>query len=42
MSKDKKRIVVAGGGAAGMCAAVCAARSGAEVTVLEKNNILNI
>ncbi|RKM57284.1 aminoacetone oxidase family FAD-binding enzyme [Butyrivibrio sp. X503] len=40
MSKDKKRIVVAGGGAAGMCAAVCAARSGAEVTVLEKNNIL--
>ena len=37
---DKKRIIVAGGGAAGLCAAVCAARSGALVTVIEKNNVL--
>ena len=32
-----KHIIVVGGGAAGMMAAVSAARAGAEVTLLEKN-----
>ncbi len=40
MSVNKKKIIVAGGGASGLCAAICAARSGAEVTLLEKNNVL--
>ena len=40
MSEGKRRIIVAGGGAAGLCAAVIAARNGAEVTVLEKNTFL--
>ena len=35
-----KKIVVVGGGAAGMMAAICAARSGAAVTVLEPNERL--
>ena len=35
-----KRVVVIGGGAAGLMAAVAAARKGAEVTVLEKNRQL--
>lgn len=33
----RKRVIVAGGGAAGMMAAVSAARVGARVTILEKN-----
>ena len=40
MSVNKKKIIVAGGGASGLCAAICVARSGAEVTLLEKNNVL--
>ena len=36
----EKKIYVAGGGAAGMCAAVYAARNGAAVTIIEKNNVL--
>ena len=35
-----KRIVVIGGGAAGMMAAICAAEQGAEVTLLEPNERL--
>ncbi|WP_026515742.1 aminoacetone oxidase family FAD-binding enzyme [Butyrivibrio sp. MC2021] len=35
-----KKIIVVGGGAAGMCAAIYAARNGAEVTILEKNDRL--
>jgi predicted Rossmann fold flavoprotein len=35
-----KKIIIAGGGAAGMCAAIYAARNGAEVTILEKNDQL--
>ncbi len=35
-----KKIVVLGGGASGMCAAVYAARNGAEVTIIEKNTQL--
>ncbi len=35
-----KRICVAGGGASGMCAAIYAARNGAEVTIIEKNESL--
>ena len=35
-----KRIIVAGGGAAGMCAAIYAARNGADVTIIEKNTQL--
>ena len=34
----KKRILVIGGGAGGLAAAVAAARSGADVTILEKAN----
>lgn len=34
-----KRIIVAGGGASGMCAAIYAARNGAQVTVIEKNTV---
>ncbi len=34
-----KKIIVAGAGASGMCAAIYAARNGAEVTVIEKNTI---
>lgn len=33
----KKRVIVAGGGAAGMIAAISARRMGADVTILEKN-----
>ena len=33
----KKRIVIIGGGASGLMAAVMAARNGASVTVLEQN-----
>src|SRR5690554_4610631 len=33
----RKRVIVAGGGAAGMMAAVSAVRVGAQVTILEKN-----
>ncbi len=36
----KKHVYVAGGGAAGMCAAIYAARSGAQVTIIEKNDCL--
>ncbi|MBQ3796305.1 MAG: aminoacetone oxidase family FAD-binding enzyme [Butyrivibrio sp.] len=35
-----KKIIVIGGGAAGMCAAVYAARNGADVTIIEKNTQL--
>ncbi len=35
-----KKIIVAGGGAAGMCAAIYAARNGGDVTILEKNDKL--
>lgn len=35
--KTKKNVIVVGGGASGMAAAVCAARLGAHVTILEKN-----
>ena len=35
-----KKIIVAGGGASGMCAAIYAARNGADVTIIEKNNVL--
>ncbi len=35
-----KRIVVAGGGASGMCAAIYAARGGGDVTIIEKNDCL--
>ncbi len=35
-----KKILIAGGGAAGMCAAIYAARNGADVTIIEKNNQL--
>ncbi|MCR5669968.1 MAG: aminoacetone oxidase family FAD-binding enzyme [Butyrivibrio sp.] len=35
-----KKVIVAGGGASGMCAAIYAARNGAEVTILEKNSVL--
>jgi predicted Rossmann fold flavoprotein len=35
-----KRVYVAGGGAAGMCAAIHAARNGAKVTIIEKNETL--
>lgn len=35
-----KKIIVAGGGAAGMCAAIYAARNGADVTIIEKNTQL--
>ncbi len=36
----KKIVYVAGGGAAGMCAAIYAARNGADVTIIEKNDQL--
>ena len=35
-----RNIVVLGGGASGMCAAIYAARNGAEVTIIEKNTLL--
>lgn len=35
-SDDRKQVVIAGGGASGMCAAVLLARAGLKVTVLEK------
>ena len=34
----RKRVGIVGGGAAGMAAAIAAARQGAEVTVLERND----
>lgn len=34
-----KKIIVIGGGASGLVAAICAARSGKDVVILEKNNI---
>lgn len=37
MTKQKKRVLVIGGGAAGMLAAITAARQGAVVTILERN-----
>ena len=37
MNLDKKNVVVIGGGAAGMMAAITAARQGACVTLLERN-----
>lgn len=40
MSLSKKKIIVVGGGASGLCAAVCAARNGCEVTLIEKNSVL--
>ncbi len=38
MSKDKDKVIVVGAGAAGMMAAVIAARNGHEVLLLEKND----
>ncbi|SHJ53749.1 hypothetical protein SAMN02745136_00318 [Anaerocolumna jejuensis DSM 15929] len=38
MSKERKRIIVVGAGAAGMLAAIYAARNGHEVLLLEKND----
>ena len=35
-----KKIIVLGGGASGMCAAIYAARNGADVTIIEKNSQL--
>ncbi|WP_026652787.1 aminoacetone oxidase family FAD-binding enzyme [Butyrivibrio proteoclasticus] len=35
-----KKIIVLGGGASGMCAAIYAARNGADVTIIEKNDQL--
>ena len=35
-----KKILIAGGGASGMCAAIYAARNGASVTIIEKNSVL--
>ena len=40
MSVSNKRVIVVGGGAAGMMAAGCAAEHGAEVTLFEPNNRL--
>jgi len=37
---DNRKVIVIGGGAAGMMAAVSAARYGAEVTLFEKNDRL--
>ena len=39
-NNSEKHIIVIGGGAAGMFAAVTAARAGARVTLLEKNGKL--
>ena len=39
-SKMNKEIVVIGGGAGGMMAAICAARKGASVTLLDPNERL--
>jgi len=36
----KKRVIVVGGGASGMMAAITAAENGADVTLLEKNDRL--
>lgn len=36
----KNDVIVIGGGAAGMVAAICAARNGANVTIIEQNNML--
>ena len=38
----KKNIAVIGGGAAGMMAAYAAAKSGAQVTLYEKNELSNL
>ena len=35
--KQKKHVIVVGGGAAGMAAAISARRSGVDVTILERN-----
>lgn len=40
MEPDKAKIIVIGGGAAGMMAAICAARKGSPVILLEKNEKL--
>ena len=37
MKQSRKQILVAGGGASGLMAAITAARRGAKVTLLEKN-----
>ena len=34
---EKNKVIVVGGGAAGIMSAITAARCGAEVTILEKN-----
>ena len=37
MTQEKRHVIVAGGGAAGMAAAIAAARSGCRVSLYEKN-----
>jgi len=37
MVKEKKHVIIVGGGAAGMLAAISASRQGADVTILERN-----
>jgi predicted Rossmann fold flavoprotein len=37
LMKERKHVIIAGGGAAGMVAAISAKRMGAEVTILERN-----
>ena len=37
MAGDKKKVIIIGAGAAGLMAGVMAAREGADVTILEKN-----
>ena len=34
------KVIVIGGGASGLTAAICAADNGCEVTIIEKNNVL--
>ncbi len=38
MSQNKIKVLIAGGGAAGMMAAISAGRKGAQVTIVEKMN----
>ena len=40
MTQEKRHVIVAGGGAAGMAAAIAAARSGCRVSLYEKNEKL--